>query len=660
MSDLKYKHQISMKKMKVRASTLVFPFGTGAMVDLPDWVLMTTSGEYWDKNKLTTIHDERLEKVLGVKEFKSPVIKQFDDDSEDGTKNNELYMPFVQFPTWYFCPKCRKFKTLKEWEKDYKKAKGENEVMKKPFCFDSKSKCKVPLVPARLVVACENGHIDDFPWIEWTHLKDHKKVCYNPQLIIKTSGVSSGLEGITVECKNCGARISLSGTFTSSDKNEFEMLEKKAQKDELISEDFSLKCKGNRPWDGTKDERCGLYPTTVQRGAINVYFPKIESSIVIPPYSDKFTKMIEASSEFNRMNIQLEVFENLKIDEVQKNNYIDEQIKAITNDINLNGRISEEIVKEIVLRKLDKIDEQEDSSIEKIKYKEEEYKALIGELSYDIFDQADFKIEAKEVKEYYKSYLSKVVLIHKMREVRALTGFSRINGPDNNIMDSDDEEESSSKKYKLIKPLSDRNWYPAIEVNGEGIFIELDERLIEKWIEENPEITERINNIDKKYYKILSDKGFSIRRITPKFVLLHTLSHLIIKELSFKCGYSSTSLRERIYCNMDDNSYHMCGIMIYTANGDSEGTLGGLVRQGKSDRLPNIIDSAIEKARFCSSDPVCIESLGQGRDGLNLAACFSCCLVSETSCEEFNTLLDRALIVGTLDNEKIGFFNNYK
>lgn len=101
----------------------------------------------------------------------------------------------------------------------------------------------------------------------------------------------------------------------------------------------------------------------------------------------------------------------------------------------------------------------------------------------------------------------------------------------------------------------------------------------------------------------------------------------------------------------------MSGILIYTANGDSEGTLGGLVRQGKSDKFNEIIDSAIKKARFCSSDPVCGESRGQGRDALNMSACYSCTLVSETSCEEFNTLLDRAMIVGTLDNEEIGFFN---
>lgn len=655
MSGLQNKYQISMKKMKVRASTLVFPFGTGAMIDLPDWVLMTSSGEYWDKRKLTTIHDERLEKVLRVKEFKSPVIKQSSNDSDDEKKEEKLYMPFVQFPTWYFCPKCRRFKTLNEWEKDYKKANGEDEVMKRPVC--SEIKCKVKLAPARLVVACENGHIDDFPWIEWTHLKDNKKICKNPQLYIKTSGVTSGLEGITVECKNCKARISLSGTFTNSNNNEFKILEEKAKedsdkRDSLVEDNFSLKCKGNRPWDGTKDEKCGLYPTTVQRGAINIYFPKVESSIVIPPYSDKFTKIVEGSLEFEKLLVKLE-------DEDRENKRQEFIIRAV-EAISKEKAVDKTIVEKIVLRKLDNKEGQEENTIDKIKYKEEEYKALIGELSYKLFEQADFKVAPIEAKEYNRSYLSKVVLINKMREVRVLTGFSRINAPDNNILDGDSENETSNRNYKLIKPLADKNWYPAIEVNGEGIFIELDESLIEKWINENPEVSERVEKINKKYNKILLDKEFLARRITPKFVLLHTLSHLIIKELSFKCGYSSTSLRERIYCNTGENSYHMSGIMIYTANGDSEGTLGGLVRQGKSDRLPNIIDNAIEKSRFCSSDPVCIESLGQGRDGLNLAACFSCCLVSETSCEEFNTLLDRALIVGTLDNEKVGFFSNFK
>ena len=102
----------------------------------------------------------------------------------------------------------------------------------------------------------------------------------------------------------------------------------------------------------------------------------------------------------------------------------------------------------------------------------------------------------------------------------------------------------------------------------------------------------------------------------------------------------------------------MSGILIYTSSGDSEGTLGGLVRQGRYDTFPKILRDAVRKAQWCSSDPVCIDSLAQGRDSLNLSACHACSLISETSCEEFNVLLDRALIVGTLENKKIGFLNN--
>ncbi len=100
----------------------------------------------------------------------------------------------------------------------------------------------------------------------------------------------------------------------------------------------------------------------------------------------------------------------------------------------------------------------------------------------------------------------------------------------------------------------------------------------------------------------------------------------------------------------------MQGVLIYTASGDSEGTMGGLVRQGEPDRLPDTIERAVRKAQWCSSDPVCIESTGQGTDNANLAACHACVLISETSCEEGNRLLDRATVVGTPDDPGAGFF----
>ena len=146
------------------------------------------------------------------------------------------------------------------------------------------------------------------------------------------------------------------------------------------------------------------------------------------------------------------------------------------------------------------------------------------------------------------------------------------------------------------------------------------------------------------------------RRITGKFLLLHTMSHLLIKQLSFECGYNISSLKERIYCGEASEGKEMAGILIYTASGDSEGTLGGLVRQGWYDTFPRIYKKAVESAVTCSNDPICLLSSGQGRDSLNLSACYSCGLLPETCCEEFNVFLDRGVIVGTYENRKLGFF----
>lgn len=619
----------------IRANSIVYPFGVGSMVDLPDSILMTASCDSWIHKDLKIIHDERLEKVLKVNCFKSFDIK------EDETDDKKVYVPFVQFPTWMFCPKCRRFKPLKQWENEYQKVNNVQISMKKNVCV----KCGVKLSPARIIVACENGHIDDFPWIEWTHYKNNKKICSNPELYIRTSGVSSGLEGIKIECKTCGAKANLSKALDNSG-NVFKMLEDTSMKFGILDEKNVLTCTGNMPWEG-RNEKCECYPIALQRGATNVYFPKIESSLLIPPYSEKINKKIEESASFVSLVSILEYY----IEDKKTESEIKNTLETFYNKISEEIGVHKDIIKKIVDRKMsnNKGDDIED----KIKYKEEEYKVLTGEYGYEPFKQIDFKTEILEGSLFKRKFIENIVLIHKMKETRVLTGFSRINAPDLNIIESNKVD----NKTKLVRPLRYRDWYPAIEVRGEGIFIQFNEEILDNWINSNEEIKYRSQEINNRYNKILLDKGHSLRIISPKFILLHTLSHLIIKEMSFKCGYSSTALRERIYCNSFEDRYKMAGILIYTANGDSEGTLGGLVRQGREDKLINIIDLAVEKARFCSSDPVCVESKGQGRDALNMAACYSCALISETSCEEFNTLLDRAMVVGTLDNPSIGFFN---
>ena len=140
--------------------------------------------------------------------------------------------------------------------------------------------------------------------------------------------------------------------------------------------------------------------------------------------------------------------------------------------------------------------------------------------------------------------------------------------------------------------------------------------------------------------------------------MLHTFSHCLITTLSNESGYSNASIRERIYCPkyLGENS-GIAGILIYTASGDSEGSLGGLVRQGLPGKIESIIQRALNEAKWCASDPVCIQSPGQGQDGCNLAACHNCALIPETSCENKNMLLDRGVLIGTLDNPSVGFFS---
>jgi hypothetical protein len=201
------------------------------------------------------------------------------------------------------------------------------------------------------------------------------------------------------------------------------------------------------------------------------------------------------------------------------------------------------------------------------------------------------------------------------------------------------------------------DWLPAMIVRGEGIFVEFDRDRLDAWIKRTSVIRERIEQLNSNYNVRRSTQGQSPRLISPQFVLLHTFAHVVINQLAYECGYGSASLRERLYCGPGDGNDPMCGVLIYTASGDSEGSMGGLVRQACQGTFENIVIRAIQRAGWCSSDPVCIESNGQGSENCNLATCHGCYLLPETSCEEGNRLLDRALLVGRPGEPYIGFFS---
>lgn len=611
---------------KIRLSQLITTYGPGGIVDFADQPLMVADAKQW--SSYNHIHDERLESILGVDGFR--ICK---DDSE----NNGKGVPFVRFPRWYYCPKCKTFKTLDEWQKDYKKG---DEFMRIPKC--SNPKCgNVNLIAASILVACEKGHIDDFPWVEWTHLHEGKK-CNKPELEIVSGSGSLGLESFIVKCK-CGAKNSLEEAFNQ------DVFEKSYKIRESYREVF--KCKGKLQWKGLEKEECDLYPKAVLRNASNIYFPKIETSIVIPPYSDELNTLIENSDEYKALLSSKEKKEKKGKLERFIEEDLGDYIESIANEINKINNI--DLVDAIVRRKICKDNNQ--TIRDRNSYRFEEYNALTGKIEPESLNTRDFKIDVIPGDKYNIKEISKVTLVKRLREVRALIGFTRLNPPDNYIMGS--EVLKQNNNIVNVKP-KEENWYPAYEVRGEGIFIEIDSVAINNWLDNNEGVLlDRVNILNKNYNKEKNDE--TKREISPKFVMLHTLAHLLIKELSFECGYSITSLRERLYCDMPGEKDVMNGILIYTADSDSEGSLGGLVKQGRTDILPKIFRNAIKRAKWCSYDPVCITSNGQGRKSQNLAACHSCTLLPETSCEEFNVLLDRALVVGGLNNSNLGFLSSY-
>ena len=260
--------------------------------------------------------------------------------------------------------------------------------------------------------------------------------------------------------------------------------------------------------------------------------------------------------------------------------------------------------------------------------------------------------------------VKKVVLLNKIRELKIFRGFTRIKPLmfEDLIFDNKDGLSGRKKResFRIQDPRFDKytSTLPATEVKGEGIFIQFDDEELSKW-EKSLSVTERFGIIANNYANYRT--AFELEDdeiLSPRYVALHTFCHILINEISIECGYGSSSLSEIIYCSGLNSENKMNGILIYTSSSDSEGTLGGLVEKGDSIILNSVVEKALSKARWCSSDPLCIEDKnGKGFMGVNLAACHSCSLLPETSCCNMNKFLDRGLVVGTIENPYQGLFN---
>lgn len=294
--------------------------------------------------------------------------------------------------------------------------------------------------------------------------------------------------------------------------------------------------------------------------------------------------------------------------------------------------------------------EVQDEEFQEELFRHEEYAIFIKE-TFVGMPKTHLHVEPQSISSYPSwmgTYFRKISLLPKLRETRVFTGFNRISSMNLEL----EQRKSLFRENPSIK------WLPGTVVRGEGLFVEFSPESLDAWYLANQVLLEEKESyLYRAKVKLKRQDPTLVTSVNAEMVLLHSFAHILINQLIYDSGYGSASLRERIYCSRRTPN-RMSGVLIYTAAGDTEGSMGGLVRLGENDSLPNIIEEALIRASWCSSDPVCGESKGQGLFGGNLAACHACTLLPETSCEHMNLFLDRSMLVGTPEKPEIGFFRD--
>lgn len=600
---------------ELRRSVALMAFGPGSVVDFraDGAAVSAVAGglEEWDSSfppaglaNPQRITEPRLQRKLSVDGFRLPPVV---DESQPNASASPDHRALVaaRFPEWLQCPQCDRLAPARRW--------SHNPGLAYRYC----SRCtrmapgqrKVFAIPVRFVMACDKGHLDDFPWHTWVkHNEDCSKKT-RADLYLRSE--RPGLAGLILSCRECGARRSMNGIFSAS-----------------TWEDF--RCRGRRPWLASADEICDREPRVLQRGASNLYFPVLESALSIPPWSDALQEalgiywdsILKASPENRATFIRF---------------LATGALAPILAELGLSP---EELAQQIKNR----VTQYDGNAI--LNIRQEEYRQLMLGADTVGTDTRDFEVRSVLMPDRLRSFLSRVVRVVRLREVRVLKGFTRINPPG--------DEDSPDIAAIATGALS---WLPAVEVRGEGIFLALNREALHRW-ETQDSVGDRAEKIHRAWHAEWQKRygdGNPAWRVAPRYLLVHTFAHALMRQLTLECGYSTAALRERLYVSEGDSG--MVGLLIYTATSDADGTLGGLQRQGETCRIERTVEAAVRAMEWCSSDPLCINGIIAGSDGLSLAACHACVLAPETACEEYNRFLDRALLVGLPGAPEVGFFS---
>ena len=600
--------------------------GVGSVIDTPDASIIIETFDNWgypdffdSEIKKHIILDDRLVNRLRVRFPKLKHLVSIPIEEDDWKTDVQPQANY--FPKWFYCPRCKRFMPLKQW-KDHWKGRQEFDLQ----CFNPECKGE-HLEQIRFVMTCDDGHIQDLPWEFWNNREPiienekeadnntdneqetkskirlkYEKCCSEQELYYKISNENTDLSGIHIECKKCNKSATLKGIFG-----------------------FSQKCGGRKYWLGFQNgeyrgDVCEQKVAVKIKTSNSVYYANALSSLWIPE-----KQILHLTTEART------------------------EIDAIVNDEDFEPKDLEKYSRRsgISIEMINQYLEGADITyIPDIVYRQSEYDYFLDQQS----GNKAIKFRQINVKNQLYGF-EKLIKIDRLKKITVQTSFTR-NEPidtDSILIVDDNRYEYKVKRQSISKNSFETRLLPAIENYGEGILFVLDEKKLKEW-EQNDTIKERIKVIqthaedsDWQFHKI------EAKKLTARKILIHTLSHLFIREFEYVCGYPMSSLQERLYV-----SENMYGFLISAYDG-TDGYLGGLTKLCNNlDKLQEIITSALQRAKDCSLDPICYENEGQGVAQLNLAACHSCTLIPDTSCEMSNLFLDRRLVI---DNE-FGYFKN--
>jgi hypothetical protein len=590
---------------QIRASQVITTWGPGSLIDLPaDAGIVGGLDTAWPPiNKLVPVIEPRLARKIAML---------------TGVTNPGLYAPPVEegmpwqatvgidvyrFPEWVLVKEDAKSRTGSERRR---------RLVHRSALTNGKLDGQ-PVVPIRFVRACPRGHIED---IDWPHYLKHATETCNRPLWLVERGTGGDLGDLTVEC-DCGATR---GMFDAAD----------AASGALGA------CRGARPWLGNaKWEGCGLPSRLLVRTASNAHFPQVLSALSLPEQVSDVEQRVQAAwPQLGQVESALELTMAKKL--------LPPLAAALAG-------LDDADVLATILKLRDG-----DQSVEEPPVKLAELAVLLQSpegYEDDVPPNHDFHARRLPEDVWRRSpvtdLLRSVIQLHRLREVLSMIGFTRFEAA---VPDIQGEYDGDVEPAALaLEP----QWFPAVENRGEGLFLELDPAAVQQWLM-RPAVISRLDDLRAGHQRWTASRKSARPFPGGPYVLLHTLSHLLIGAVAMRCGYPASSIRERIYVDPEGGRY---ALMLYTASPDAEGTLGGLV--GQARHIASHLAVALRAGALCSNDPVCAgHEPASGMEGrwLHGASCHGCTLIAETSCEMRNDHLDRALVVPTLAVPGAAFF----